>query len=384
MMTPPTPPSPAPRHEADDLTAVDQARAACWDAYLEGMHLTGLRFNARVAECAEMSELEYQRCAADARAQHDTRIEELRVEYYACLEGIENRHGTVPRSRERVTRAARPRSTTLEPAAAERRTLTVELPVTPDCQPPMHWGGPLMFPVWGWLAHEFIEQDYAKRMGVQEGVGVYFDDPFAGPIDWEYVHFLRRKSGRSWRDSPLLGMTWKRPDIVIHEGGLRQFEEIKPNSPTGRASGREKVDDVDAYMAFNDLPYVRGTSYVPPTREIEIKNTKVYGRRIRLSVEARRLEPGLIVYRICVATWWEGMTLTEVLKALLFILSGVLAARKLVKKRPPKLPAPEDILEEILRKAWEELERPAARWRAASRRSRRRSRRRRGTGPLRW
>jgi peptidoglycan hydrolase-like protein with peptidoglycan-binding domain len=92
----------------------------------------------------------------------------------------------------------------------------------------------------------------------------------------------------------------RRPDIISHRpGGIPEWYEIKPLSPSGVVAGLAKGNDLKSTYATNGLPYVPGKTYQP--RELIPLGRFVTpeGEQLELLCEARRLLPGLIFYRLC-------------------------------------------------------------------------------------
>ncbi|MGW0778337.1 peptidoglycan-binding domain-containing protein [Streptomyces sp. NPDC002835] len=124
------------------------------------------------------------------------------------------------------------------------------------------------------------------------------------------------------------------PDIITHEPGVRmEFYEIKPNSDSGRAAGREKIETFLSLMDFisvndpNFTRYEKGKIF-DPDRTITFYQRNYLGIiPCKASLHYKRAtEPeiaqGLIVYEICVEV--DGELLETLAKAI--IVSAVIAA----------------------------------------------------------
>jgi hypothetical protein len=77
---------------------------------------------------------------------------------------------------------------------------------------------------------------------------------------------LRRRIGGGQKGSFV-----KVPDLLTDDGTIREFYEIKPNSPTGVADGIEKLTKIGALMGFVNLPYVPGTKFSPDKKVLSFK-----------------------------------------------------------------------------------------------------------------
>lgn len=84
------------------------------------------------------------------------------------------------------------------------------------------------------------------------------------------------------------------PDFLVHKSTERSFYEVKPDSPTGRVAGEEKVGTLLAVYAYYRLPYVAGRVYEP--RDVTLA---ALGSVLRVTLRVRRIADGLLVYRIC-------------------------------------------------------------------------------------
>jgi hypothetical protein len=117
--------------------------------------------------------------------------------------------------------------------------------------------------IFGTLAETLIETDYLATMGGTPFADVFLDNPL-GPMS--YIAFLA--SHHPSLDKLLLAAQISLsggvlvPDILDTRGAL-EFYDVKPDSPDGRIAGRGKLAAIDAFMAFNGLPYGRGASYTP-------------------------------------------------------------------------------------------------------------------------
>ena len=183
---------------------------------------------------------------------------------------------------------------------------------TEKCKPPGAWaaisGAFPLAPLMGWFAHTAISKDFTTQLGLTPPVDVYLDNPLAGPIDPMYAGWLVRKNPAlsSWAIVLLAYTPFSRPDLVVDGKGLQEWEEIKPNSRNGVATGRVKVARITWQYKTTALPYVAGTTYLPPGR---VFVTKGRIQRLNLdyevSLKVGRDMAGLITYEYCISTDWE-------------------------------------------------------------------------------
>lgn len=128
------------------------------------------------------------------------------------------------------------------------------------------------------------------------------------------------------------------PDIITDAPGVRtEFYEVKPNSTTGTASGRQKVSTFLSLVDFlkqtdPDVGNLAKGTQFSPDRSITIYS-KAYLGIIPCEVKIHyfRLEAALIVYEICVSAQ------TELLEALIkaIILTALIALAFLIWKSLP-------------------------------------------------
>lgn len=112
-----------------------------------------------------------------------------------------------------------------------------------------------------------------------------------------------RKSLRSEK-----GSLTKIPDIMTHDGELREFYEIKPNNPDGVTKGVDKIANIKAFLDFFGLrSYGAGIGWKPDTKILlfeghlpELLPTMSIPVKIKVFFHFKWLVPGLVVYEICV------------------------------------------------------------------------------------
>jgi hypothetical protein len=208
------------------------------------------------------------------------------------------------------------------------------------CFNPMALAGPGYAGAFGLLAHAFIANDYESRQRVTRNVNVYFEDSLAGPIDPRFAAFIIRKNPTlpAWAKVFLATFPVRRPDALLHSTRRQEFDEFKPDSPLGVLDGLQKLGEVSLYVRALGLPYVIGHSYVP-SPNIPMFSTTVGGIPVALSLDVRRLAPGLIVYEYCITTDWGKVAWAALIAAILAILAIIFRGRIPVPG-PSPVPAP--------------------------------------------
>ena len=152
------------------------------------------------------------------------------------------------------------------------------------------------------------------------------------------------------------------PDILdtrIGSAASPEFDDVKPDSADGRIAGRGKLAAIDAFMAFNKLPYLRGSSYVPtPSLPIPLAGpaftaalTTLLGPTVAIPALAcgipvvtlapKLIANGLIAYQICLEADLDCYLKVLALEALVAaaILAILIAASLLPELVPALGPA---------------------------------------------
>ncbi len=134
------------------------------------------------------------------------------------------------------------------------------------------------------LRHDFF--DYLTKLG--DLIGYY--RKFNAHLTDETEKVMRKAAKRREK--------FRRPDIIRHTDDTQQYIEIKPDSASGKKSGRKKLRDLDKTYTRFQLPYQRGTFY-HPSDEILIATVRIEGSEIELFMKADQFEPALLTYRFC-------------------------------------------------------------------------------------
>lgn len=229
----------------------------------------------------------------------------------------------------------------LGPGTVQRR---VQRSVSKVCNPPSAWfalAGPMNLPAavaFGAIAELFISADVVAKTGVAVG-NFYLDNPLAGPIDPLLVAFIIGKNpGLSTVNKLLLGATsMVRPDVLMHQAALTEFEEVKPDSAPGRAAGRAKVAALQAIYSGFGLPYTAGTTYIPGPPFVIVSGS-IGGVPLTVTFEVTRGVNGLLVYNLCVETDWTKVALAAL--ALIALIILILISRGAVRPIPMPGPVP--------------------------------------------
>lgn len=139
-------------------------------------------------------------------------------------------------------------------------------------------------------------------------IDIYNDHSFAGSLDKSYIGFLKSKNSRLSAEaiSELTGSNLKRPDILIDNGVIKIFYEIKPASDSGLRDGKKKLKNIEEYFNKYNLDYKRGNKL--KIREFELGkfsvliDEKIIPIKISFNLES---ESGLILYKLCIETNWK-------------------------------------------------------------------------------
>ena len=168
--------------------------------------------------------------------------------------------------------------------------------------------------------------DYLGHRVANGGIPIVFDAPGAtdffdvkGDRCEQFARFLKLKNAhvdeavidafcrqRKVRD----GDRSMVPDIITHEGALREFYEVKPASSSGRAAGRQKIRNFCELNAGHGMPYCfdpgREPTAVPRGNSYNLNYRKVFWRGqyasipAQVSLRVERASDSLVLYRFCV------------------------------------------------------------------------------------
>jgi hypothetical protein len=196
--------------------------------------------------------------------------------------------------------------------------------------------------------------DIAEKVIFEHYVQVTNGSEFTAAVleeaDWpdhggkrNYVDMLVRRNKNVNADK-LMARRMQWPDIVTHNGiktssvamlvdsfrpltyrpavksslprGRYEYYEIKPDSPSGKSRGVEKLKNIDSVYSDFQLPYKPGKYYPPPGQDdlrIPLPVNRMFVvvcgtilarhgiRKIELTLKVRRHQDGLLLYMICVS-----------------------------------------------------------------------------------
>lgn len=187
----------------------------------------------------------------------------------------------------------------------------------------------------GLIAEGVVTADYCIKLGCAIFATDYFDNPIAAG----YIAFLAANNPHLTPTdiitlAVLSQIDLNRPDILTHKLGRKEFEEIKPNSVSGRAAGAVKVGNLIGFYGIWSLPYVPGITYVP-TPEILIATAP---GPIEVFLRIQRQAPGRVVYDICVRGDKTALTIAAIIAILLFVIAIYLSRGRILRGAPIPIP----------------------------------------------
>jgi hypothetical protein len=203
-------------------------------------------------------------------------------------------------------------------------------------------GGPNADKALGIVAHILIEQDYEQALNVTRGDQLFVDDQFAGSVNPRYARFILERNGKldpKARERIRKG-GYRRPDVLLHDLQLHEFEEIKSDSETGRAEGQRQVIEIRNWMRSVGLDYDFGMNYSPNGRALPIVEFRLVGVPVNVCLRPQRAAPGLIVYRYCFRTDWGKLKKMFVVAAFLALLVYLLSQVGIPGPLPNPMPVP--------------------------------------------
>jgi hypothetical protein len=129
------------------------------------------------------------------------------------------------------------------------------------------------------------------------------------------------------------------PDIITHDGDLREFYEVKSASPTGRKDGAQKIRNFCELNAGHGMPYCedvgeepqarpRGTAYSPQFKQVFVSGTW-QGIPVRVSLQFTREANSLILYKYCVEISAETVS-----EAAFFLVLRIAIAMVILTRNP--------------------------------------------------
>lgn len=179
----------------------------------------------------------------------------------------------------------------------------------------------------GNIVEAVVMVDYLAYRVANGGVPIVFDAPGAaeffdvkGDRCEQFASFLKLKNGHV--DEALIDAFCRQrkvrdgdrsmvPDIITHDGALREFYEVKPASSSGRAAGRQKIRNFCELNAGHGMPYCadpdplnpvavpRGNSYNPNYRKVFWRG-QYHSIPAQVSLRFERDSDSLVLYRFCV------------------------------------------------------------------------------------
>ena len=166
------------------------------------------------------------------------------------------------------------------------------------------------------LVEKLIQSDYCAHVGGcfpfdprKGGPQTDYFDTFRGPHPCnDFAEYLAKHNSNVQESTAAAECLAEKgpgvpafaiPDIVRHAAsGLGEFYEIKPNSASGRAKGKKKIDDFEDVIARYHLPYESGLDYRPDER-FTMWDGAWQGCPIEISLHYWLESDGLILYEIC-------------------------------------------------------------------------------------
>jgi len=173
------------------------------------------------------------------------------------------------------------------------------------------------------IAENRIFDQYARRRGTGapstifpnrggDGTQIFrdFESVAGGPLNTaEFIKFLKANNSQVDEVNLALQMSMagggiKNPDWITHRASKAEFEfyEVKPNSAKGKEKGRGKILFLIALFGSQRPPlqYIPGLLYFPQDEE-EVLWVETKGfMETEITLRWFRLEPGLIVYEVCI------------------------------------------------------------------------------------
>lgn len=150
--------------------------------------------------------------------------------------------------------------------------------------------------VFGGIAEELIYADFCRAYACGSG-GVFQDhhnpDAYLYFLAKHNPHFTEAKQ-RDYFQRAWAQKLAKVPDFLVHLAAEKAFYEVKPDSPSGRTAGVDKVGKLKAVYRYYTLPYRAGTAFNPRDHRVAF-----FGQALEVTLRVTRAAPGLIVYKLC-------------------------------------------------------------------------------------
>jgi hypothetical protein len=223
----------------------------------------------------------------------------------------------------------------------------VDRPISADvsekCFGAFATAGPGFASALGVIAHIMIEADAEKSLNVERGYQLFVDDQFAGKVNPKYVKFLLMKNPNlsPAKQNIIRQGGYARPDFLLHDGQKLEFDEIKPNSITGRKDGLIQIKKISAWMNSLGLPYLPGSTYAPHGKiYIPILTFKLASFPIEVVLEVERTQAGLILYKYCIRADWSKLVKGAVVAAIIALLAFIIARIGVPGPLPIPMPVP--------------------------------------------
>jgi len=189
----------------------------------------------------------------------------------------------------------------------------------------------------GQIVELFISADYCRALGCSP-LTDHFDTNAAA-----YIAFLGANNPHlTSLDIAELALAAtvtggvSRPDILTHKPPRFEFEEIKPDSVTGRAAGRLKLASLAVLYTRFALPYVPGTTWTGTG----MQPLFTLPGGVLVFLEWHRNLPGLVVYNLCVRGPAEVLAAYGILAILIAAALIILSRGRIPGGSPTPMPVP--------------------------------------------
>ena len=248
--------------------------------------------------------------------------------------GIDDRQRATGLERRATGRGAAPR--------ANRRDWLTPANMSEKCFGAFATAGPQYDKALGIIAHILIEADYERAMNVTRGEQLFVDDQFAGSVNPRYARFILERNPHldAKAKEKIRKGGYRRPDLLLHDVQLLEFEEIKPASDAGKKEGQRQILEIWNWMRSVGLTYDFGRNYSPQGRAVQILEFKLVGVPVEVYLRPERFVPGLIIYRYCIRTDWNKLLKRAVVGAFIALLVWLLSRTGIPGPLPNPMPTP--------------------------------------------